>query len=300
MSLDSETRELAKDLIKFMQSKFGFDRVPRIKFIFDKENSQKSLGMTGGYDHEGEEISVYALNRHPKDVLRSLAHEMLHHVQKCEGMMDGKDMGATANPNYIMHDDFLKNIEADAFERGNICFREWEACKKGDNTMNEAKKKERGYTLQPKNPNYEKTGLAKLNAAARKAREEKGKKEKEETNEAKKATNKNNYVAATDAAKKQVKIDEKKKNKKEIPLDKADLDDPDAADRDNSDGLSQWEIAVAKKIEASQEKTNEVQVNEALKNSHNYSSVTRAMPETAAARDEFVYEELLRKFKIKK
>ena len=254
MSLDNETRELAKDLIKFMQSKFGFDRVPRIKFIFDKENSQKSLGMTGGYDHEGEEISVYALDRHPKDVLRSLAHEMMHHVQKCEGMMDEKDMSATVDPNYIMHDDFLKNIEADAFERGNICFREWEACKKGNNTMNEAKK----------------------------------------------ATNKNSYAVATDAAKKQVKIDEKKKNKKEIPLDKADLDDPDAADRDNSDGLSQWEIAVAKKIEASQEKTNEVQVNEALKNSHNYSSVTRAMPETAAARDEFVYEELLRKFKIKK
>ena len=140
MHLGDETRELARDLIKFMQSKFGFDRIPRIKFIFDKQNSQKSLGMTGGYDHENEEIVVYALDRHAKDILRSLAHEMMHHVQKCEGTMDGKDMGATVDPNYIMHDDFLKNIEADAFERGNICFREWEACKKGDKTMNETKK----------------------------------------------------------------------------------------------------------------------------------------------------------------
>ena len=75
-----------------MQSKFDFDRIPRIKFIFNKQNSQKSLGMTGGYDHEGEEIVVYALDRHTKDILRSLAHEMMHHVQKCEGMMDEKDM----------------------------------------------------------------------------------------------------------------------------------------------------------------------------------------------------------------
>lgn len=258
MHLGDETRELARDLIKFMQSKFGFDRVPRIKFIFDKQNSQKSLGMTGGYDHESEEIIVYALDRHAKDILRSLAHEMMHHVQKCEGTMDGKDMSATANPNYIMHDDFLKNIEADAFERGNICFREWEAGKKGDKTMNETKK----------------------------------------------ATNKNVYAAATDAAKKQVKIDEKKKSKKEIPLDKADVKKPELADRNDSDGLDQWELAVAKKIEASQEsgkeKKEEVQVNEALKNAHNYSTVTRAMPETAAARDEFVFQELMKKFKITK
>ena len=174
MHLNNEIKEHAKDLIKFMRSKFNIDRIPKIHFLNNKENAANILGKTGGYDPEKEEITIYIANRHPKDILRSLAHEMLHHVQKCEGMMDGKNMGATANPNYIMHDDFLKNIEADAFERGNICFREWEACKKGDNTMNEAKKKEKGYTLQPKNPNYEKTGLAKLNAAARKAREEKG------------------------------------------------------------------------------------------------------------------------------
>ena len=44
----------------------------------------------------------------------------------------------------------------------------------------------------------------------------------------------------------------------------------------------------------------EVEVNETLKNSHNYSTVTRALPEVAAARDEFVYQELLKKFGIKK
>lgn len=271
MHLDNETKNLAKDLINFMQSKFNFGCMPRIKFIFDKNNSKKILGMTGGYDQENEEISIYALNRHPKDILRSLAHEMMHHIQKCEGMMEGKDMSVTADPNYIMHDDFLKKIEADAFERGNICFREWEAGKKGDKTMSESKK-------------MTDTQVKKAHKLGKKLKGKEG--------------IDNPYALATSMAKKGIAQEAKKK--KEIPLDKADVKNADAADRDDSGGLSQWELTVAKKIEASQEDKKEVKVNEALKNAHNYNTITRALPETAAARDEFVYEELLRKFGIKK
>ena len=266
MHLGDETRELARDLIKFMQSKFGFDRVPRIKFIFDKQNSQKSLGMTGGYDHESEEIVVYALDRHAKDILRSLAHEMMHHVQKCEGTMDGKDMSATVDPNYIMHDDFLKNIEADAFERGNICFREWEAGKKGDNTMSESKK-------------MTDTQIKKAHTLGKKLKGKEGVD--------------NPYALATSMAKKGVNVDE-------VSYEKSGLKKPKLADRDKDGDISDWEKTVADKIESSKEKKEEVQVNEALKNAHNYNTVTRALPTVAAARDEFVFQELMKKFKITK
>jgi len=269
MYLNDETRELAKDLIKFMQSKFDFDRIPRIKFIFNKQNSQKSLGMTGGYDHEGEEIVIYALDRHTKDILRSLAHEMMHHVQKCEGMMDEKDMSATVDPNYIMHDDFLKKVEADAFERGNICFREWEAGKKGDKTMNEAK--------------IPKGKLSKYKKEVSKA----GEMVKGDYPEDVK------WKVASSIAKKAVNVDE-------VSYEKSKLKKPKLADRDKDGDISDWEKKVADKIESSKEKVEEVQVNEALKNSHNYNTITRATPKVANARDEFVYEELLRKFGIKK
>lgn len=141
MHLDNKINELANDLINFMQQKFEFDRIPKILFIDNKKNSKNLLAKTGGYDPEKEEITIYITNRHAKDILRSLAHEMLHHVQKCEGMMDNEDLSDTSDPNYIVYNNFLKNIEADAFERGNICFREWEASKKGANKMDEAKKK---------------------------------------------------------------------------------------------------------------------------------------------------------------
>ena len=266
MHLGDKTRELARDLIKFMQSKFGFVRVPRIRFIFDKQNSQKSLGMTGSYDHENEEIVVYALDRHAKDILRSLAHEMMHHVQKCEGMMDDKDLSATADPNYIMHDDFLKNIEADAFERGNICFREWEAGKKGDKTMNEAKK-------------MTDTQIKKAHKLGKKLKGKEG--------------IDSPYALATSMAEKGVNVDE-------VSYEKSKLKKPKLADRDKNGDISDWEKTVADKIEDSQEDKKEVKVNEALKNSHYYITSDRGAPEAYAMREEKIYNELLKKFKIKK
>lgn len=251
MLLDKEVNALAEDLVAFMQKKFGFERLPTIAYVDDKANSANLLCMTGGYDQENESITIYITDRHPKDILRSLAHEMLHHVQKCEGMLDGRDMSATVDPNYIMHDDFLKNIEADAFERGNICFREWEAGIKGDKIMNESKNKEKELD-EIKIP--------------------KGKLSK---------------------YKKEVNVDE-------VSYEKSKLKKPKLADRDKDGDISDWEKTVADKIESSKEKKEEVQVNEALKNAHNYSTVTRAMPETAAARDEFVFQELMKKFKITK
>lgn len=269
MLLDKITNEFAEDLVAFMQKKFGFDHLPTIAYVDDQENSANPLCMTGGYDQENESITIYVTGRHPKDILRSLAHEMLHHVQKCEGMMDGRDMSATANPNYIMHDEFLKQVEADAFERGNICFREWEATKKGNKTMNETK--------------IPKKKLSKYKKEVSKAGE----------------MVKGNYPedvkwkVASSIAKKAVNVDE-------VSYEKSGLKKPNLADRDNDGDVSDWEKAVADKIESSKEKTNEVQVNEALKNAHNYNTVTRALPTVAAARDEFVFQELMKKFGIKK
>ena len=141
MAENSEMMTLAGDLVHFMKSKLGFDRLPSIKFIKNKENSTKILGKTGQYDPDAEEIKIYTLNRHPKDVLRSLAHELIHHNQKCAGKTEEGDMSGTRDPNYIIKDDFLKSLEEEAFRDGNLIFREWEAHKKGDSKeLNEMKK----------------------------------------------------------------------------------------------------------------------------------------------------------------
>jgi flagellar hook-associated protein FlgK len=146
MPLDNETRELAKDLLSFMKDKFGFDQMPHVKFVFDKKNAENPLGYTGHYSNESGEIVIYCEGRHPKDILRSLAHEVTHHVQNHEGAFKDRDMSDTSDPNYLVKNDFLKGIEADAFERGNVTFREWEASKKEDKQMNERKLSDKEIT----------------------------------------------------------------------------------------------------------------------------------------------------------
>lgn len=268
MSLEPSIVKLAEELVSYMQEKYGFDRVPSISYIDDHDNSANPLCMTGGYDQEGETITIYITGRHPKDILRSLAHEMLHHVQKCEGMMDGHDMSATTDPNYIMHDKFLKGVEADAFKRGNITFREWEATKKGDKKMNEEK--------------MAKSTLKKAHKAAKSALKHGGFEGYDDPESVA-------YATMTSKAKKG-ELEETAKP------DYLDLD----GDGDKEEPMKKAAKEKDKKKELKESNENEVQVNDALKNSHNYNTITRAMPNVAKARDEFVYEELLKKFKIKK
>lgn len=125
--LDAETQQLARSLYKFMKKRFGFTSKPHIKFKYSEQNAANHLGMTGHYDPDSEEIVIFCANRHPKDILRSLAHELMHHVQKHEGMLSPEEAAPEGDQNYIVHDKHLEKIEADAFDRGNIAFRFWEA-----------------------------------------------------------------------------------------------------------------------------------------------------------------------------
>ena len=54
------------------------------------------------------------------------------------------------------------------------------------------------------------------------------------------------------------------------------------------------------KGEDKEEVNENVEINTALRDSHNYSTVTRALPNVAKERDEFIFAELLKKFGIKK
>jgi hypothetical protein len=66
---------------------------------------------------------LYTTGRHPKDVMRSLAHELVHHTQNCNGMFD--NVGSTGE-GYAQNDEHLREMEREAYEQGNLCFRDWE------------------------------------------------------------------------------------------------------------------------------------------------------------------------------
>ena len=66
-------------------------------------------------------ITLYTYGRHPKDILRSYAHEMIHHKQNLEGRLTG------IQGQNINQDDHLKELEAEAYTYGNgLLFRGWE------------------------------------------------------------------------------------------------------------------------------------------------------------------------------
>ena len=96
------------------------DPAPEIEFIEDEDNAKNPLGKTAYYDPNSRVIALYTTGRHPKDILRSFAHEMIHHCQNLEGRLGNIH---TTNVN---EDDYLKSLEREAYERGNMAFRSWE------------------------------------------------------------------------------------------------------------------------------------------------------------------------------
>ena len=126
--LKKYTKELYNYSITILNK---IDRPPKLIFKEDRENAEDMLGKTGYYEPENEIICLYISDRHPKDVLRSFAHELVHHEQNCRGDTERLDMGKTINdPAYATNDAGLREMEREAFERGNMLFRDWCDAKK--------------------------------------------------------------------------------------------------------------------------------------------------------------------------
>ena len=118
-----ELIELAKLFLPHAQKTMGFESAPPITFLSDKENSLNPLGKTAYYDPSEISITLFVDNRHPKDILRSMSHELVHHAQNGRGMFDNIDaLGA----GYAQSDDHMREMEREAYETGNLCFRDWE------------------------------------------------------------------------------------------------------------------------------------------------------------------------------
>jgi len=119
----TEMKPFLESFLPFAQKKMGFDRVPAISFVSDSENANKTLGKTAFYDPNTFSVSIYTDQRHPKDVMRSLSHELVHHAQNCRGDFDKK---AEMGEGYFQNDGYMREMEREAYEMGNMCFREWE------------------------------------------------------------------------------------------------------------------------------------------------------------------------------
>lgn len=118
----SDFKEALKSLTKYMIDQgMNIKPLPRVISISnDSKNAESILGKTAYYNPNNCSITLYTLNRHPKDILRSYAHEMIHRIQDNEGRLKNV---ATTNTN---EDSDLLELEKEAYLNGNITFRNWE------------------------------------------------------------------------------------------------------------------------------------------------------------------------------
>jgi nicotinamide mononucleotide adenylyltransferase len=116
-------------LLEYMlDQKMNITPLPEVKIRYDENQANDFFGKTAHYDPNNQEVVLYVMGRHPKDVCRSFSHEMIHHMQNMEGRLQG--LAGTTNTN---EDDVLQEIEKEAYLKGNITFRNWEDGLKNNN-----------------------------------------------------------------------------------------------------------------------------------------------------------------------
>ena len=139
------------EMYDFFASKYGFKKPPTMVFDSDPSNQSNVLGKTAYYDPQSLEIHIFVDGRHSKDMLRSIAHELIHHRQNLE---DRLDTGGYNGPGYYLENDELKDIEHEAMLEGNATMREYEDTKKykenKDMSLNEWKNNELNQLLMKK------------------------------------------------------------------------------------------------------------------------------------------------------
>ena len=134
-----DVMEKVAQLTNYMIDKgMNIEPLPTMEFVDgDSENAKDFFGKTAYYDPSEQHIVLYTEGRHPKDIVRSYAHEMIHHIQHLEdrlGDIPGTDTTSSEH---------LTKLEKEANLRGTMTFRNW------TDSLNEETKKI-NYT----NPNF--------------------------------------------------------------------------------------------------------------------------------------------------
>ena len=135
---------LINSLQKFAQKRLNFRDPPKLFLKQDQENAKDVFGKTAYYDPNEKSITLFTTGRHPKDILRSFAHELVHHCQNLRGDLSPEKCGPMGT-DYAQKNSHMREMEREAYEKGNLCFRDWEdgikvAMQQENNQLKENKK----------------------------------------------------------------------------------------------------------------------------------------------------------------
>lgn len=80
-----------KNFISFAAKRLGLTSLPRISLVGKEENSKNAFGHFLG-DRKGASITVRITDRHPIDVMRTIAHELIHYKQRSSNVKASEQM----------------------------------------------------------------------------------------------------------------------------------------------------------------------------------------------------------------
>ena len=116
-----EYKEKFGELYRDAKDKFNIQQAPNLILRQDEENAEKVFGRTAHYDPQEQTIVIFITNRHPKDILRSFCHELIHHVQNERGDLN---LSNNLSPTYAQDDDHMRKMEI--YLEGNLLLRDHE------------------------------------------------------------------------------------------------------------------------------------------------------------------------------
>jgi hypothetical protein len=123
-----EFKKKLASLYSYLAKHLQVKEAPKITLTNSKKNSTTPFGLTGYYDHKTKTIRLYVTDRHETDILRSFAHEVIHHWQNENGTLhpEGEGADVQTHAHYAQDDQNLRKREMEAYLFGNILFRDWQ------------------------------------------------------------------------------------------------------------------------------------------------------------------------------
>jgi len=112
----SLNKELVKEFMKHVMNELRLDSLPKINFSNDSQEAVEH-GSWGGYKTGDQSIRIVTAKRHPADIFRTLAHELVHYKQDITGRLNPGD-GKTGS-----------NVENEANSRAAIIMRNFAQAK---------------------------------------------------------------------------------------------------------------------------------------------------------------------------
>jgi len=130
-------KKMLEDFYPYAKERLGFEDNAKIVFLEDENNAANPLGKTAYYEPSRQTVSVFVTGRHPKDIMRSISHELVHHAQNCRGDLTPSSTKNLGEEGYAQKDEHLRELEREAYEVGNMNFRDWEDSVKHNATIYE-------------------------------------------------------------------------------------------------------------------------------------------------------------------